>query len=59
VISEPYTKGSVKNDKKEVLWSPTGVEITTRGYRVLTSVDCTTVMIAMLMVTSGLRSSLD
>jgi hypothetical protein len=34
-------------------------EITTRGYRALTFVQCTTVMTAMLAVTSGLRSSLD
>jgi hypothetical protein len=37
----------------------TGDEITTRGYRVLTSVECTTIMIAELAVTSGLRSSLE
>jgi hypothetical protein len=29
------------------------------GYQVLTSVECTTVMTAALMVTSGLGSSLD
>jgi hypothetical protein len=34
-------------------------EITTRGYRALTSTKCLTVMIAVLMVTSGLGSSLD
>jgi hypothetical protein len=35
------------------------VEITTRGYRVLTSVECTPVMIVELAVTSGLGSSFD
>jgi hypothetical protein len=34
-------------------------EITTREYRVLTSVDCTTIMIAELVVTSSLGSSFD
>jgi hypothetical protein len=34
-------------------------EITTRGYKVLTFVKCTTIMIAELAVTSGLRSSFD
>jgi hypothetical protein len=34
-------------------------EITTRGYRVLTFTECTTIMIAKLVVTSGLGSSLD
>jgi hypothetical protein len=34
-------------------------EITTRGYRALTFVKCTTIMIAELTVTSGLGSSLD
>jgi hypothetical protein len=32
-------------------------EITTRGYMTLTFAKCTTVMIAMFMVTSGMRSS--
>jgi hypothetical protein len=32
-------------------------EITTRGYRVLTSAECTTIMITELAVTSGLGSS--
>jgi hypothetical protein len=59
VISRPYTKGSVKNGRKEVLWSPTGDEITMRGYRVLISAECTTIMIAELAVTSGLGSSFD
>jgi hypothetical protein len=59
VLSRPYTKGSVKNGKKEVLWSPTGDEITMRGYRVLTSAECTTIMIAELAVTNGLGSSSD
>jgi hypothetical protein len=34
-------------------------EITARGYRVLTSAECTTIMIAGLAVTSGLGSSFD
>jgi hypothetical protein len=34
-------------------------EITTRGYRALTFVKCTTIMTVVLMVTSGLRSSFD
>jgi hypothetical protein len=59
VISGPYTEGSVKNGRKEVLYSLTGDEITMHGYRVLTSVECTTIMIAELAVTSGLGSSFD
>jgi hypothetical protein len=59
VISGPYTKGSIKNGRKEVLYSPTGDEITTRGYSVLASAECTTIMIAELAVTSGLGSSFD
>jgi hypothetical protein len=34
-------------------------EITTHGYRVLTSVECTTIMIAELAVTRSLGSSFD
>jgi hypothetical protein len=34
-------------------------EITTRGYRVLTFAKCTTIMIAVLAVTSSLGSSFD
>jgi hypothetical protein len=34
-------------------------EITTRGYRVLTSAECTTIMIVEFAVTSGLGSSFD
>jgi hypothetical protein len=37
----------------------TSDEITMHGYSVLTFVKCTTIMIAELAVTSGLRSSLD
>jgi hypothetical protein len=33
-------------------------EITTRGYRVLTFAKCTTIVIAVLVVTSGMGSSL-
>jgi hypothetical protein len=47
------------HDIMEVLYSPKGDEISTRGYRVLTSVECTTIMIVELAVTNGLRSSLD
>jgi hypothetical protein len=36
-----------------------GDEITTRGYMVLTSVECITIMIAELVIISGLGSSLD
>jgi hypothetical protein len=53
VISGPYTKENVKNDRKDVLYSPTGDKITMRGYRVLTSAECTTIIIAELTVTSG------
>jgi hypothetical protein len=59
VNSGPYTKGSVKNCRTEVLPSPTGDEITMRGYRVLTSAECTIIMIAELAVTSNLGSSFD
>jgi hypothetical protein len=34
-------------------------EITIHGYKALTFAKCTTTMIVMLTVTSGLRSSLD
>jgi hypothetical protein len=34
-------------------------KITTRGYKVLTFTKCTTVMIAVLTITSGLGSSFD
>jgi hypothetical protein len=57
VISGPYTKGSVKNDKKEVLLSLIGDKITTHRYKVLTYAECTTIMIVELAVTSGLGSS--
>jgi hypothetical protein len=59
VIFGPYTKGSVKNGRKEVLLSPMGDEITMGGYKVLTFAKCTTIMIAELAVTSGLGSSFD
>jgi hypothetical protein len=47
------------HDNMEVFLSPKGDEITTRGYRILFSAECTTIMIARLAVTSGLGSSLD
>jgi hypothetical protein len=59
VISGTYTKESVKNGEKEVSSCPRSDEITTRGYRVLTFVKCTTIMTAVLTVTSGLGSSFD
>jgi hypothetical protein len=43
----------------EIFYSPKDDEITTCGYRVLTSTECTTIIIAELAVTSGLGSSLD
>jgi hypothetical protein len=36
-----------------------GDEITTHGYRALTFAKCTTIMIAELVVTSGLGSSIE
>jgi hypothetical protein len=38
---------------------PLSDEITSRGYRALTFTECTTVMTAVLMVTSSLGSSFD
>jgi hypothetical protein len=43
--------------KKRFSSLPISDEITTRGYMVLTSVVCTTIMIAELAVTSSLGSS--
>jgi hypothetical protein len=48
-----------KNGKKEVSRRLASDEITTRGFRALTFAKCTTVMIVMLTVTSGLGSSFD
>jgi hypothetical protein len=45
--------------KRRFLQSPTGDEITTRGYKTLTFAKCTNVMTAVLMVTNGLGSSFD
>jgi hypothetical protein len=59
VISGPYTKGSVRMAKGGFSSRLASDEITTRGYRVLTFAKCTTIMIAELAVTSGLRSSFD
>jgi hypothetical protein len=59
VVSGPYTKGSVKNGKKEVSSRLRSNEITTRGYSVLTFAKCTPIMIAELVVTCSLGSSLD
>jgi hypothetical protein len=57
VISGPYTKGSVKNGKRRFSSCLASDEITTRAYRVLTSIESTTIMIAELAVTSGLLYS--
>jgi hypothetical protein len=55
VISGPYTKESVKNDKNKVFYSRLASdEITTRGYRALTFVKYTTIMTAVLTVTNDL-----
>jgi hypothetical protein len=48
-----------RHGNMEVFKSPKDDEITTRRYRVLTSVECATIMIAKLEVTSGMGSSLD
>jgi hypothetical protein len=40
-------------------WNLSGDEITTHGYSVHTFVKCTTIMTAVLTVTSGLGSSFD
>jgi hypothetical protein len=57
VISRPYTKGSVRMTKRRFSSRLISDEITTRGYRVLTFAECTTIMIVELAVTSGLGSS--
>jgi hypothetical protein len=60
VISWPNTKGSVivlgRHGNMVVFQLPKGDEITTCGYRVVTSVECRTVMTVMLMVIRGLGS---
>jgi hypothetical protein len=49
-----------RNGKKRGFYSRLASdEITTRGYRVLTYADYTTIMIVELAVTSGLGSSFD
>jgi hypothetical protein len=48
-----------RHGNMEIFYSPKDDEITTCGYRVLTSTECTTIIIAELTVTSGLGSSLD
>jgi hypothetical protein len=58
VISGPYTKGSAKNGKKVVsLVARLAMKSLLVG--ILTSAECTTIMTAVLMVTSGLGSSFD
>jgi hypothetical protein len=56
VISESYTKESVKNDKKDILESSIGDKIIIHGYRAQTSTKCATIIIVVLMITSCLRS---
>jgi hypothetical protein len=48
-----------KEWQKRVFSRPISNEITMHGYMVLTFAKCTTIMIAELVVTSGLESSLD
>jgi hypothetical protein len=57
VISGPYTKRGVRMAKRGFSIRLANVEITTRGYRVLTFANCTTIMTVVLTVTSGLGSS--
>jgi hypothetical protein len=57
VISVSYTKGSVKNGKREVSSRLASDEITMCGYMMLTFTKCTTIMIVELAVTRGLGSS--
>jgi hypothetical protein len=59
VISGPYTNGSVRMAKGDFYSHLASDEITTHGYRILTFIKCTTIMIAELPVTSGLGSSFD
>jgi hypothetical protein len=59
VISDPYTKGSIKSGKRRFSSRLASSEITTRDYMVLTFVKCTTIMIVELMVMSDLGSSQD
>jgi hypothetical protein len=54
VIAGPYTKGSVRMVKRGFSSCLASDEITTHGYRVLTFTKCTTIMIAVPAVTSGL-----
>jgi hypothetical protein len=59
VISRPHTKGSVRMQKGVFSSRLASDEITNHGYRALTFAKCTTIMIAELVVTSGLGSSFD
>jgi hypothetical protein len=43
-----------RHGNMKVFYSPKGGEITTHGYRVLTSAECTTIVIVELAVTSGM-----
>jgi hypothetical protein len=45
--------------KRRLSHRPRSDEITTRGYRALTFAKCTTIMIAKLVMTSGLGSSVE
>jgi hypothetical protein len=57
VICGTYTEGSVKNVKRRLYSHLASDEITTRGYRVLTFAKSTTVLAAVLTVTSSLGFS--
>jgi hypothetical protein len=59
VISGSYTKGSVRMVKRRFSSRLASDKITTHGYRALTFTKCTTVMTAVLTVTSNLGSSRD
>jgi hypothetical protein len=54
VISGSYTNESVRMAKRRFSSHSANDEITTHGYRVQTSAECTTIKIAVLAVTSGL-----
>jgi hypothetical protein len=58
VISGPYTKGIIKNDKRRFSSHPISDEITNHGYRAPTFTKYTTIMIVELVVISGLGFSL-
>jgi hypothetical protein len=59
VIFGPYTKESERMAKGGFSSHLASNEIITHGYRVLTFIKCTTVMTAVLVVTSGPGYSFD